>query len=382
MVMHKMTILIAPDSFKGSLSAVDFCDTALCALSARFPGARLRAVPMADGGEGTCAALARAADGRLLKAPARDPLGRAMTGLFALLPGRTAAVEWAAASGLPLVAPSERDIFRADSFGAGLLIRAALDALWAQPGPARPTLIVGLGGSATNDGGAGMLRALGARLLDENGNDVPPGAEGLKTLARIDPAGLDPRLRAVRLTAACDVTAPLCGPGGASAVFGPQKGASAADVPVLDGLLRRFGALLKRDLGADTARTPGSGAAGGAGAALMALGGVLTPGFEVLRAAAGLDDLLRREPPDLLITGEGQLSAQTLLGKLPARMAALARAHGARTVLVCGAVAQDFSGADGLFDRILPLCTPGMTPEYSMAHAAELLRRALLEREL
>lgn len=374
-----MKIVIAPDSFKGSLRAADFCDAARDALAERFPGAELVCIPMADGGEGTCEALCRAAGGRLLPAPAADPLGRPVPGFFALLPARTAAVELAAASGLPLLAERERDPFRADSGGTGTLMRAALDALFAQEG-GRPTLIVGLGGSATNDGGAGLLRALGARLLDAQGREVPPGAEGLRTLARIDPAGLDPRLRETRLLAACDVTAPLCGPDGAAAVFGPQKGAAPADVPVLDGLLARWGDLLRRDLGADVAARPGSGAAGGAGAALMALGAVPVPGFELLREFSRLDERLTGAA--LAVTGEGQLSAQTLLGKLPARLAALAKTHGARTVAVVGVIASDWRGADSPFDRVLPLCAGGVTPEYSMTHAAALVRRALLEREL
>ena len=377
-----MRILIAPDSFKGSLSAVDFCDTARSALSQRFPRAEIHCLPMADGGEGTCEALCRLSGGRLVPARSTDPLGRPVEAFFALLPRRAAAVEMAAASGLPLLRREEQNIFRAGSDGTGVLMRAALDALWAAEGPQRPRLIVGLGGSATNDGGAGILRALGARLHDGEGKEIPPGAEGLRALARIDPAGLDARLTRTELVAACDVTAPLCGPLGASAVFGPQKGASPADVPVLDALLRGLGERLRRDLGADVAEEPGSGAAGGAGAALRALGGRLVPGFELLRELSGLDALLARAPFDLLITGEGQLNAQTNMGKLPARIAALARAHGARTVALVGAVAADWAQADSPFDRVLTLCTGGITPEYSMAHAAELLRRALRESEL
>ena len=195
-------------------------------------------------------------------------------------------------------------------------------------------------------------------------------------------AGLDARLRQVRLLIACDVTNPLCGPLGASAVFGPQKGASPDDVPVLDGLLAHWGTLLRRDLGADVADLPGAGAAGGAGAALCAVGGQLTPGFEVLRRASRLDGLLDAAPPDLLITGEGQINAQTNMGKLPGRMAALAKAYGARTVAVVGAAADDWRIEDSPFDRVIVLCSDGITPAYSMTHAAELLDAALRTQEL
>lgn len=377
-----MRIMIAPDSFKGSLSAVSFCDIAECTLRARFPGAQLFCVPMADGGEGTCEALTRALGGKLCARPSVDPLGRPVTGMFALLPGHTAAVEIASASGLPLLKSDERDIFRSDSGGTGLLMRDALDALFEDSPLFPPCLIVGLGGSATCDGGAGLLRALGARLLDADGKDVPEGAEGLRTLARIDPSGLDPRLSRVRLILACDVTAPLCGPAGAAAVFAPQKGASAKDIPVLDGLLRHWGDLLRRDLGRDVADLPGSGAAGGAGAALRALDGDILPGFQVVRDAAGLDCLLSEQPFDLLITGEGQLNAQTMMGKLPAQVAALAKAHGARTVAVVGAVSSDWDSASGCFDNVISLSEGAVTKEYSITHAGELLARALREREL
>ncbi|MEA5039224.1 MAG: glycerate kinase [Clostridiaceae bacterium] len=377
-----MRILVAPDSFKGSLSAISFCDTAERALRSRFPMAEIVCVPMADGGEGTCEALARATGGKLIFYPSFDPLGRPITAFFAMLPGSMAAVEIAAASGLPLVAPAERDIFRASSFGTGLLLRAALDALWKQKSDLPPRLIIGLGGSATCDGGAGILQALGARLTDGQGHDVPADAEGLRLVEQIDPTSLDPRLAQTELIVACDVTAPLCGPLGASAVFAPQKGALPEQVPILDGLLRHWGELLRRDLHADVAEYPGSGAAGGAGAALRALGGQIRPGFDVLCDVTGLARLLEEKPFDLLITGEGQLSAQTKMGKLPARLAEKAKRSGVHTVAVVGAVATDGGDAASLFDRVIPLCAGDITPEYSMTHAAELLDRALRESEL
>lgn len=325
-----MKIVIAPDSFKECLPAAAVADALARGWRAARVGDTLAPVPMADGGEGTAAALAASAGGCLRELDATGPLGDPVRAAFALLPDGTAVVEVAAASGLARVPESRRDAPRACSRGTGELVRAALDA-----GARR--LLLGLGGSATTDAGAGLARALGYRLLDAGGAALPPGGAALARLDRIDPTGADPRLRGLRVEAACDVDNPLCGPAGAAAVFGPQKGATPADVAALDAALARWAAVAARDLGVDTRNQPGGGAAGGLGAGAVAwLGATLRPGAALIAGAAGLDAALAGA--DLAITGEGQLDAQSLRGKAPVGVARAAAARGVPVVAVAGSV--------------------------------------------
>jgi glycerate kinase len=280
----------------------------------------------------------------------------------------SAAIEMAAASGLTLLAADELDPLRASTYGTGQLILAALDR-----GCER--IIVGVGGSATVDAGAGAMQALGARLLDAHGVELPPGGGALADLARIDLTGVDARLRNASIVVASDVTNTLCGEQGAARVFGPQKGASPADVGVLDAALARFAEVASRDHGVDLLTVPGSGAAGGLGAGLMlAAGARLEPGFAIVAEATGLDR--RIAATDVVITGEGRLDAQTPFGKTAAGVARIARAHGKRVGVIAGTIREDFDRADGLFDAVLAVAPQGMSVEEAMRRAGELLRLA------
>lgn len=326
-------VLVACASFKGTLSSLQ-AGRAL-ARGLRRAGFSSQVVALADGGEGLVEALARTVPGaRLRSVMCRGPLGGRTRARFALLPsaphrrGLTAVLEMAASSGLPLVAERRRDPKSATTLGVGDQVRAALAA-------GARTLLLGLGGSATNDGGAGMAQALGARLLDDAGNELPPGGAALARLARVDVARLDPRLKGVRVVVACDVRNALCGRDGASAVYGPQKGATPADVRLLDRALARYARIVRRDLGCAVRQLAGAGAAGGLGAGCVAfLGAELKPGSELVLDAVGFDARLRHAK--LVVTGEGRLDRTSLMGKLPGAVAARARRAGLPCIAVGG----------------------------------------------
>ena len=375
-------VAIAPDSFKGTLTSAEAARAIADGFSRVLPaGSVFDCVPMADGGEGTVDAwLAATPDAERVECDALDPLGRPIRAVYGWREAdKTAVVELAAASGLPLLAPEERDPGTASTFGTGLLLRDAI-----ARGAKR--VYLGLGGSATNDGGTGLASALGARFLDADGKPLPPGGLALSRLARIDLAPLRDALRGVEVVAACDVTNPLCGKSGASAVYGPQKCAPGADTKVLvaalDDALAHFADIVTRTESAEnaerearaakprnptdarpadraTARPPvlaksragagaaGAGAAGGAGFGVLAfLGGRLVPGAEWIAAATGLAERIARA--DWAVTGEGRLDAQTLQGKAPAAVAKLAAAADVPVAFLCGQVAADagnFGGA-------------------------------------
>jgi glycerate 2-kinase len=372
-----MKIVVAPQALKGSLDAAEVGRAIAAGIQAVLPDADVAVVPVADGGEGTVSALVAATGGRLVNARVSGPLGDPVDAQFGLLGtsetggegSSTAIVEMAAASGLPLVPPARRDPRLTTTRGTGELIRAALDA-----GARR--LLVGIGGSATNDGGAGMAQALGARLLDAEGRNLPPGGAALARLDRIDASGLDPRLQTSEVIVASDVTNPLCGPDGASAVYGPQKGATPAMVAELDGALARYAQVLRRDLGADVAELPGAGAAGGLGAGLMAfLHARLQAGAEMVLQAVGFDR--RLEGASLVFTAEGRLDGQTVYGKAPGAVAAAARRRDIPVVVLAGGLGP---GYDRLYaagvSAVLALPDGPLTLEESMARAAELVTTA------
>jgi len=315
-----MKIVIAPDSFKGSLSALQAARAIARGLRRVLPAAHYQLVPVADGGEGTVDALLAAVGGRRITTTVCGPLGEPVAAHWGLLREGMAVIEMAAASGLTLVSPTCRRPLGASTFGTGELISAALDRGVRQ-------ILLGIGGSASTDGGAGMAQALGVRLLDARGRPLRPGIGGgaLQRVARIDGAGLDPRLATVELLVACDVNNPLVGPRGAAAVYGPQKGATPADVQVLDANLRHFGRLAGAFCGQPLLRRPGGGAAGGLGAGLLAFAGLE-------RALAGAD---------LVITGEGRLDSQTRFGKTPASVAALAARYGVPVLGLAGSLSDD-----------------------------------------
>lgn len=321
--------LCAPDSFKESLTAMEAARAMAQGIENADHDAEVRCLPMADGGEGTARALVDATGGSMRAVPVHDPLGRPVEGHFGLLAdGTTAVVETAEASGLALLEAKERNPLIASSYGTGELMLAAV-----RSGAKR--IIVGLGGSATNDAGAGLLQALGVRLLDKNGNDLAHGGAALANLTTIDISTMDPALKNVAITAACDVTNPLTGPTGASAVFGPQKGASKDDVATLDAALAHFAQVIDGQLGVAVNDVPGAGAAGGIGAALKGfLNAEFRPGIAIVIEQSGLD--AAAQWADVVFTGEGSIDFQTKFGKTPAGVAETAKRHGKPVIAVAG----------------------------------------------
>ncbi|QOL37872.1 glycerate kinase family protein [Bifidobacterium longum] len=321
--------LCAPDSFKESLTAMEAARAMAQGIENADHDAEVRCLPMADGGEGTARALVDATGGSMRAVPVHDPLGRPVEGHFGLLAdGTTAVVETAEASGLAMLEAKERNPLIASSYGTGELMLAAV-----RSGAKR--IIVGLGGSATNDAGAGLLQALGVRLLDKNGNDLAHGGAALANLTTIDISTMDPALKNVAITAACDVTNPLTGPTGASAVFGPQKGASKDDVATLDAALAHFAQVIDSQLGVAVNDVPGAGAAGGIGAALKGfLNAEFRPGIAIVIEQSGLD--AAAQWADVVFTGEGSIDFQTKFGKTPAGVAETAKRHGKPVIAVAG----------------------------------------------
>ncbi|MBW8897419.1 MAG: glycerate kinase [Massilia sp.] len=363
-----MKIIIAPDSFKESLTALQVATAIEAGMREVWPDAAYVKVPVADGGEGTVQALIDALDGRRVAARVTGPLGRAVDAFYGRA-GDLAVIEMAAASGLEGVPSSLRDPRTATSRGTGELILAALDA-----GARR--FVLGVGGSATNDGGAGMLQALGVRLLDAAGNDIGPGGAALARLDRIDVAGLDARVREAEFRIACDVDNPLVGARGASAVFGPQKGATPAMVAQLDAALAHYADIIRRDVGQDIAQLPGAGAGGGIAAAMVVfLHGQLRPGIEIVTEAVGLDDIVR--DADLVVTGEGRIDGQTVNGKTPMGVARVARRHGKPVVAIGGCLAADADAvhAHGIDVVVAAVARPCSVAE-ALAAAEDNLRRA------
>lgn len=321
--------LCAPDSFKESLTAMEAARAMAQGIENADHDAEVRCLPMADGGEGTARALVDATGGSMRAVPVHASLGRPVEGHFGLLAdGTTAVVETAEASGLALLEAKERNPLIASSYGTGELMLAAV-----RSGAKR--IIVGLGGSATNDAGAGLLQALGVRLLDKNGNDLAHGGAALANLTTIDISTMDPALKNVAITAACDVTNPLTGPTGASAVFGPQKGASKDDVATLDAALAHFAQVIDSQLGVAVNDVPGAGAAGGIGAALKGfLNAEFRPGIAIVIEQSGLD--AAAQWADVVFTGEGSIDFQTKFGKTPAGVAETAKRHGKPVIAVAG----------------------------------------------
>jgi len=365
-----MKVVIAPDSFKESLTASEVASAIARGWARVFPHAELLLLPMADGGEGTLDALLASLAGERREQLVQGPLGDPVVAYWGLLADGSAVIEVVAACGLHLLAPAQRDACLASSRGSGELLLAALDA-----GARR--IILGLGGSATNDGGAGLLQALGVRLLDAQDQEIPAGGAALADLARVDTAGLDPRLQQVELLVAADVDNPLCGPCGASSVFGAQKGASPDEVELLDAALGNFANCTAQVLGKDWQHEPGVGAAGGLGFALKAyLGASFCPGIQLVAQVAGLADAMIGA--DLVITGEGRLDAQTLHGKTPAGVAEVARQAGVPVLALAGSLGEGYQALYELgIDAAFSLVPGPISLQQAMATAAnELEARA------
>ncbi|WP_301120154.1 glycerate kinase [Mycolicibacterium fortuitum] len=365
-----MKIVLAPDSFKESMTASQAV-AALCeGVRSTLPEAECLGVPMADGGEGTVDAVVDALGGDRITVEVSDPLGRAVSATYGYVAEHhLAVIEMASASGLELVAPADRDVLRASTFGVGQLIISALD-------HGATELLIGIGGSATNDGGTGMLAALGATFTDADGTPLPPGGAALVQLQNIDVSGLDPRLADVHIRIASDVTAPLLGTRGASAIFGPQKGATPRDVEILETALTRLVQVTETALGHAGPDRPGAGAAGGLGFGLMEfLAAECIPGVELIAQTVGLEQSLAGA--DWVFTGEGSVDAQTMLGKTPFGVAQLAARSGARVVIFGGRVAPD---ADILLEhgveKLVAITEPGTQLDQALRDGPAALARA------
>lgn len=354
--------LFASDSFKGTLSSAQTAELLAAAARRHFPGCRTQAIPMADGGEGTARALALAQGGRMVHSAAHDALGRPIVASYALLPHGRAVIEMAAAAGLPLVAPAERDVEAASTAGVGELVKDALDR------GARDVTIA-LGGSATNDGGMGCMRALGFRLLGAGREELAGRGGDLALVRAIDRSHADARLSRTSFTVMCDVDNPLLGPDGAARTFAPQKGADASCVKRLERGMENYARVLERTFG-EGFDVPGAGAAGGMGAGCLAfLGARAEPGVERVLSLVGFDRLL--QDADLVVTGEGRLDAQTAHGKVVAGVAAACARAGVPCVAVVGSVEPGATPPAGV-TAVFPTTSGPMILDYALAHATEL----------
>jgi glycerate 2-kinase len=365
-----MKVVVAPNAFKGTLTASQAAAAIARGVREVFPQAEVLEVPVADGGDGTVEALVSAHDGKYSSVQVEGPLGDPVRAVFGTIEaGRIGVVELASASGLALVPAARRDPRMASTYGFGQLLQSVRRAGVGQ-------VIAGIGGSATNDGGSGMAQALGYRLLDAAGHDLPRGGGALAQLDRIDPAGFDSGWLAVNVMVACDVTNPLTGPEGASAVYGPQKGADEAAVRELDAALAHFARVIERDLGKRVAEVPGAGAAGGAGAGLMAfLGARLVPGAPLIVTASGFDEKIHGA--DLVITGEGRVDSQTAYGKAPGEVAKRAQAARIPVLLIAGSKAPGWEALSDLgVTAVVTLDEEGDNLQQLIGDAGDVLRRA------
>jgi glycerate 2-kinase len=361
-----MRIVIAPQSLKGSLTAAETGQAIAQGVRRVYPETDIEIVPIADGGEGTAQALVDATGGQLIAQQVTGPLGEAVQAFFGLLgDGQTAVIEMASCAGLPLVPTNRRDPRITTTYGVGELIRAALDAQCRH-------FIIGIGGSATNDGGAGMAQALGATLTTEQGREIEKGGAALATLAHISTSTMDPRLRECTFQVASDVTNPLCGPTGASAVYGPQKGATPEIVQELDAALAHYARIITQDLHLSVEQIPGAGAAGGLGAGLIAfLGATLKPGAQIVLEAVQLEEKLRTA--DLVITAEGKLDEQTAYGKSVGAVAALAKRYHLPVLALAGGLGEQYRTVYDLgVDAVAVLPDGPMSLAYAMEHAVAL----------
>lgn len=364
-----MKIVIAPQAFKGSMDATRVAEAIARGVRQIYPEAQLVLLPLADGGEGTVQAMVRALGGKLITERVLGPLQRPVEATWGLLRDGVGVIEMAAASGLPLVRREERDPLVTTSFGTGQLIEAALDR-------GVRHLIIGLGGSATNDGGAGMARALGVHFLDRAGRELPLGGGALVHLARIDISRLDPRVAELRVEIASDVNNPLLGPIGATAVYAAQKGAGPEAAGLLEEGLARLATVIEWDLGIDVRDIPGAGAAGGMGAGLVAfLHAVILPGVNVIFSAMRVDEWLRGA--DLVITGEGRMDSQDIYGKAPVAIAERAKAQGIPSIAVVGSTGRDYHVVyEHGMDAVIGIVNRPMTLERAVQQTGKLITEA------
>ena len=357
-----MNVIVAIDSLKGSLSSLQAGAAAKAGILRAIPAATVSIKPVADGGEGTVTALVSGLSGESVTIPVTGPLGETVEATYGILPDHTAVIEMAEAAGLPLVPAEKRNPMNTTTYGVGELILHALD-------EGCRNFIIGIGGSATNDGGTGMLRALGCRFRKADGSEIALGAQELSELATIETEALDPRLKESHFSIACDVTNPLCGPSGASYIFAPQKGADPATVQKLDAVLAHLADMTAVTLGTDLRDQPGAGAAGGLGFAFASyLNGTLRPGVDIVLDAVLPESELRAA--DIVVTGEGRFDGQTAMGKAPVGIARRAKACGCKVIVLAGSV--EHSGARAtqqnppLIDAVFPILPGAMTLEEAM----------------
>ncbi|AJI21277.1 glycerate kinase [Priestia megaterium] len=355
-----MKIVIAPDSFKESLTALHVCEALEKGIKTHFPNAEISKVPMADGGEGTVQSLVDATGGQIIQAKVTGPLGKEVEAFYGILgDGKTAVIEMAAASGLHQVPMDERNPLITTTRGTGELILKALDQKVKH-------IIIGIGGSATNDGGAGMVKALGAKLLNTNGAEIKEGGGSLNQLAAIDLTNFDSRLAEVKVEVACDVDNPLTGATGASAVFGPQKGATPDMVKQLDRNLAHYAAVIEKEMDIHIQNVPGAGAAGGLGGGLLAfLSAELKPGVDIVIEATQLESYIKNA--DLVITGEGRIDGQTIYGKTPIGVAKTAKKHSVPVIAIAGSIG---AGSEAVYEH-------GISALFSVVPGAVTLPEAL-----
>ncbi|MGR6338797.1 glycerate kinase [Priestia megaterium] len=355
-----MKIVIAPDSFKESLTALKVCEAVEKGIRTHFPNAEISKVPMADGGEGTVQSLVDATSGQIIQAKVTGPLGKEVEAFYGILgDGKTAVIEMAAASGLHHVPMDERNPLITTTRGTGELILKALDQKVKH-------IIIGIGGSATNDGGAGMAKALGAKLINANGAEIKEGGGSLNQLAAIDLTNFDSRLAEVKVEVACDVDNPLTGETGASAVFGPQKSATPDMVKQLDRNLAHYAAVIEKEMDIHIQNVPGAGAAGGLGGGLLAfLSAELKPGVDIVIEATQLESYIKNA--DLVITGEGRIDGQTIYGKTPIGVARTAKKHSVPVIAIAGSIGV---GSEAVYEH-------GISALFSVVPGAVDLSEAL-----
>ncbi|GIP27146.1 glycerate kinase [Paenibacillus sp. J23TS9] len=366
----EMVIVLAPDSFKESMTAKQACEAMERGIRKANPSVRCVHVPMADGGEGTMQSLVDATGGIIHSHMVKGPLGNQVEAFYGITgDGKTAVLEMASASGIGLVPVSERNPMLASTYGTGQLIHAALD-----HGVGK--LLIGIGGSATNDGGAGAIQALGGRLLNEDGKELGPGGGELGKLSSIDLCGLDPRIANVQIEIACDVTNPLCGPEGSSQVFGPQKGATPEMIAELDANLLHYADVIKSQLNKDIANVPGAGAAGGLGAGLMVfLNGVLKKGIDLVIEYSGLEE--KAKQADMVWTGEGSIDYQTQFGKTPLGVAMIAQKLNKPVIAFAGRIGDGIETLYGQgFDAIFGIMPGVSTLEEALQQGPTNMERA------
>jgi len=364
-----MKIVIAPDSFKGSNSSIMVANRIEKGIRQVFPDAEVIKIPIADGGEGTVEALVAGAGGEIFKATVTGPMGETREAEYGILANGKAAIEMAASSGLPLVAEDMRNPLKATTYGVGQLIKAVIE-------KGCKEIVLGLGGSATNDGGIGMAQALGVSFKDKDGNELGFGGGELDKLASVDVSGLDPRIKDISIVIASDVNSPLCGEKGASAIFGPQKGADPEMVKLLDSNLAHYADVVKKQLGIDNLNAPGAGAAGGLGYALITfMGAAMNSGIETMLDSVGVDKYL--VDCDLVITGEGKIDGQSAFGKVPVGVAQRVKKFGIPVLAIVGDIGD---GAENVYeygiDSIMSTVNKAMPLSEAIGRSGELLEEA------